>query len=185
MARVYVGGPSGSGKTAACKIVAQELGISYLTGSEIMTKAAGVSTPKELELLPENIKNNLRLNAFENYYKSAPDLVIDGHFYLTETDIRYFDSYLLVEIEPTRLIEFRKGDREIKQRSINSLSIQNEMAQLQERVEILESKFGIRVIRIKNDSTLNELTKSIEGAYISACTGETRRELYNRSSEIK
>lgn len=182
MARVYVGGPSGSGKTEACKRVAQALGISCLTGSQIMMKAAGISTRDELNALSEEKKNDLRLHAFETYYQSTPNLVIDGHFYLTETDIKYFDAYVLVEIETERLIEFRKQDG-ARQRSVEGSSIEEETSQLHQRMSKLEDEFGIRVIRVKNDSSLEELARSIEGAYISACSDETRRELLNRGKE--
>ncbi len=182
MARVYVGGPSGSGKTVACKTVAQELGISCLTGSEIMMRASGVSTRDDLEQLPESTKNELRLHAFESYYQSTPNLVIDGHFYLTETDIKYFDAYLFVEIDSERLIEIRNSD-DTRQRSTDRSVIDQEIVQLHERVDKLESEFGIRVIRIKNDSTMDELTRSIEGAYLSAFSDETRRELFIRGKE--
>jgi len=182
MARVYIGGPSGSGKTAACGLVAQELGISSLTGSQIMMQAAGISTRSELENLLEETKQDLRLHAFEDYYKMTPNLVIDGHFYLTEIDIRYFDAYVLVDIDTPRLIEFRMADG-ARERSLDPLDIAKETQELHQRVEKLESDFGIRVIRVKNEGTLEELSRSVEGAYISACPLETRVELLNRGKE--
>lgn len=177
-----MGGPGGSGKTVACKLVAQELSISCLTGSEIMMNAAGVSTRDELDALPENVKDELRLNAFEAYYKATPNMVIDGHFYLTEKDISYFNAFVLVEVDLERLVRFREDDTSRK-RSIEPLVVQEEITEVNDRVHNLESKFGVRVIRINNDNTLEDLQRSIEGVYISASTEEARRELQNRGKE--
>ena len=165
MPRLYVGGPSGCGKTLACKSAAQKLGITYFTGSEIMMKAACVSTREELNALFENIKEDLRLRAFEFYYQTTPNLVIDGHFYLTETDISYLNSYILVEIDPERLIKFRKIDL-TRERSHNSISIETEIAELEARVCKLQSDFRIEVIRIKNDGSLDDLVGSLEREYM-------------------
>lgn len=173
MARVYVGGLSGSGKSTACKAVARKLGISYLTGSEIMMRSAGVATREDLDRLPEDVKNDLRLHSFESYYQKTPDLIINGHFYLTGTDIKYFDAYVLVEVDTERLIGFRQND-ETRQRSLEPSVIDQEKAQLENRVDKLVSKFGVKIIRIKNNGTLGELANSIEGVYLSYVSTKTK-----------
>lgn len=182
MARIYIGGPGGSGKTVACELVSEDLGISHLAGSKIMMQAAGVSTQEELEALSNDFQDELRLNAFEANYQNTPDMVIDGHFYLTERDIDYFDAFVLVEVDPERLVRFREVDVSRK-RSTDISAIKKEISEISERVHDLESKYGIRVIRIKNNASLEDLQRSIEGVYISSASDETRRELLSRGKE--
>lgn len=184
MARVYIGGPGGSGKTQACNQVAQKLGVSFQSSSEIMMRAAGVSTRGELERLPEDVKNNLRLRGFEDYYKTVSNLVMDGHFHLTATDAEYFDAYVLVETDIDSLIEYRRKDRS-RVRALDRSVVEDEMARLEERVSNFESQFGIKVFRVRNDGTLDQLTRSIEGVCLSAISDETKRDLLSLRRERK
>lgn len=184
MTRLYVGGPSGCGKTVVCKNITNNLGISCFTGSELMVKAAGVSTKDELDLLPEDIKNDLRLNSFKKYCESTQDLIMDGHFYLTENDINNFDAYILIEIDQETLINFRSKD-ETRQRTVEPIEIETEIIQINKRVQDLENQYGIKIITIKNNDTMEHLSKNIENIYLSLSSIETRREIEHHGKEIR
>jgi len=167
MPRLYVGGVGGCGKTVACKKVAAKFpGVVSLTGSEIMMRAAGVHTREELEQLPEGTKDWLRATAFEEYYKRYPDLIIEGHFFLTGVDIPYFDEYVLIEAALSDLIRFRLLDP-LRKRDIDPENIRQEMQAIEGRVNRLEKEYGIKVVRIKNDSSLEDLAEKIERIFIS------------------
>lgn len=165
MPRVYVGGVGGCGKTVACKAFAtKHPDVSCLTGSEIMMKAAGVGTREELMNLPDEVKEPLRARAFEAYYQSNGQLVIDGHFYLTGTDIRYLDAFILLEVDLPKLTLFRIGDSS-RARSLKREEMQSEITLMEERVRHLERTYSIRVIRINNGGSIDDLVTKIEQVY--------------------
>lgn len=165
MARLYIGGPSGCGKTAAIKIINSRYShISCLSGSQIMMRAAGVLTREELNLLPEAKKNTLRETAFSSYYAAAKNLILEGHFYLTEIDARFINSFVFVEASADSLIRFRKSD-ESRIRSTENSDISEEFAGLEKRIKDFEDKFRVSVVRIANDSTLDKLVSKILALY--------------------
>jgi len=182
MARIYVGGSGGSGKTAICKLIAERLNIPVLTGSEIMMRAAGLSSREDLAKLSEEEKQRLRDSAFEACYQSAPELVIEGHFFLTGKDVRYLDAYILIETDEERLVEFRKNDSN-RARSLDIEEIRKETLKMEGRISNLETEHGIRVIRIKNDGDLEDLAESVEVVYLSLGSRETRAEMDHRGVE--
>lgn len=165
MARIYIGGLSGCGKTEACRRFSLENNrVVNMTGSEIMMQAAGVKTRDELANLPEKIKENLREIAFTKYYSSNPNLIIDGHFYITQHEIDYLDAFVLIEIDNQKLIRYRSND-EGRIRSLNIDDITQELTLLNQRISEAETRYNIEVIRINNDGSLIDLVEKISQVY--------------------
>jgi len=170
MARLYLGGPSGCGKTLAIKQINDLYPhISCLSGSQIMMRAAGVLTREELNLLSPAKKDVLRETAFSSYYAAAKNLILEGHFFLTETDARFIDSFVLVEVSVESLIRFRNSDSS-RIRGIDLDDITQEVEVIEKRVFDFENKFEIKVVRISNDSSLDKLVSTILFCY-SAISG--------------
>lgn len=165
MARLYIGGPSCCGKTSVIdKINNLYPHISCLSGSQIMMRAAGVLSREELSLLPEDKKDFLRETAFSSYYTAARNLILEGHFFLTEIDAKFLNSFVYIETDVKSLIRFRKLDK-TRARSVTRNDILQEVSDLDGRVKEFESQYGIKVIHVLNDSILDKLVSRILTLY--------------------
>ena len=137
-------------------------------------RAAGVRTRAELELLPETEKQRLRATAFVDYYRSSPNLLAEGHFFLTEEDVRCFDALLLVDAPTLKIIEFRREDN-TRNRSLDHKEIDKERREISQRVRDLEHNYGIKIKSIENTGTLDDLTEKVRKTYQNCIGKETHR----------
>jgi broad-specificity NMP kinase len=170
MPRFYIGGPSGCGKTAAIKIIKEKFPwISCQSGSGVMMKAAGVTSRKELEQIPEIYLQNLRKLAFKKYYQTEPNLICEGHYFLTDTDFKYIDKFFLLEVPIEKLVEFRLLDS-TRSRSTIMSEIEEEINDLNKKVESFEKRFKIKVIKLSNDSSLENLVSKVMNFYFKSST---------------
>ena len=175
MARVYIGGIGGSGKTRVTRLLAERIeGVSTLTGSEIMMRAAGVSSREELRQLPEEQKERLRISVIPALYKSHDQLLAEGHYYLTREEIDCFDAFLLVEAPVERIVEFRRSDV-TRVRSLEPEAVLRERQEMTERIKLLETRHGLQVVKIENGSTLDDLAEKVRSVYECSIRKEVGR----------
>jgi len=164
MTRLYVGGVGGCGKTAVCRLLSSTLGVKHITGSEVMMRTAGVKSRDDLENLPEEIKARLRDTAYEEIYQQNTSLLVEGHFYLTETDANYLTSCVVIETDPEQLRLFRLRDS-TRKRSTDKDAIVEEIAAFEGRVASFSKSYRLPICRIKNQGTLDELARGLEALY--------------------
>lgn len=162
MTKIYIGGVSGCGKSIVAQMMKDKYPtINYLAGSEIMMKAAGLSSREELDKLPEEIKNRLRVTAFQSYYSQECDIIAEGHYNLTDADIKLFEVFILIEATPQFLLNLRKSDKSRK-RPITIDAIQNEIDQMRRRIQECRNKYKIKIIQVDNMGSLHDLFVQIE-----------------------
>lgn len=161
MPGVYIGGVRGVGKTEICGALAEKYGVPVFTSSEILRKAAKVSTKEELDGLSEEIKDHLRATAFLGIYQRFTNFIREGHFLLTDNDAPYLFLMIVLEADPNKILEYRKSDRERK-RSLEVEAILEEAREVRCRALNFSRKHGIPLYFVENNHKISKVVSKIE-----------------------
>ena len=166
MKKIYIGGVSGCGKTTVSELFKiKHKNFLHLSTSEEIMKQGKISTREELLSMSGEKLEKLRKEVFLPFYRKNKNIIVDGHYFLDQEDINYFDVFILIEIRFNKLIELRKIDPN-HYRSNNIDDIKNEIKQMKDRVNQLENSFGIKIKKIYNDGSLEKLGGDIENILI-------------------
>jgi len=166
MIKLYIGGIGGCGKSTAGELLSRRVSFPFFVGSEVRMKFAGVTTREELLAIPLETRREMRRTAFREVYEANSDLIMDGHYFLTDVDLEHLTHYLLVDVDVERAVVFRRNDLR-RERSLREDDIRAEITELSERVSAFERNNGIKVNRIRNNDTIDTLAGSVEQLFTS------------------
>lgn len=167
MARIYVGGINGSGKSSVGRIIAENnRGIMAVSSSDLLLNYLGLTSREELRNMTEERLQEARERALPDYLRTHNDVIIDGHFNLTEDLTSLIDGFVFIEIPAERAKEFREKETILRpDRKIDISSIKEEISRYEQKVREQEIKWGIKVKRIENNGSLSDLARVVADYY--------------------
>jgi adenylate kinase len=164
--RIYVGGVPGSGKTSTLKKISElNSDISVISSSKLLQEALGLSNKEDLSHCPVEELNNIRNIAIPGFINNHTNVVIDGHYFLTEKVAGLFDGFVYIDIDLETLIQFRKNDLEFPNRSIDRVEVLKEITDYKNRLVEKENCFHLKILHIKNEGTIEDLAIKILNYY--------------------
>ena len=107
MSVIFLAGVHGVGKSFLGALVANQIGISYLTASQLIREEKGRSTWSADKLVGEIDDNQLALvRAVSRRHDDAVDLLLDGHFVLRDSsgDLVRLDKSVFRDLKLTGVI---------------------------------------------------------------------------------
>lgn len=178
MARIYVGGLPGSGKSKAGQyVVNTDPRVKVVVSSDLFMEFLGVTDRTKLKDVPKDEMKEMKRTKLVEFIKANPNLIMDGHYNLTDEMVSLFDSFVFINVDPEKLLEFRHNDSERGERLKDSEVIASERDKYLSKLSSAEDKYGIKIVHIKNDGSIADLGEKLLAAYrIADIESETKNE---------
>ncbi len=175
MPKIYIGGVSGSGKNSVGRLISQkDASIVSVSSSDLLMKDLGITDKADFKKIPNDELERARREVLPDFLNKHENVIMDGHFNLTRQLVDLVDAYVLIEVTPEKLLNYRNSDLERNDRDKSEDSIREDLLKYEQKVRDQEQKWGIKVIRIPNDSSLEVLADRILDVYHQS---ETKTEI--------